>query len=258
MKPLWNLMAEFYPPVPSLDCYREYDDPPQIVAGRPGRDWMDATAQRFAYRCTPLPMANSSGWEIVLPVSFAVNWTGGILTSDLTIRSLDGDPKLGQIAASVFGNGILTFHPGYLFRTSPGWAIVARGAPNTVKDGIVALEGLVETDWLPFTFTMNWRMTRPGSVTFAKGESFCFLTVVPHAILDEIQPRIRSFAEAVELKASYDTWRNNRFEFQARVARGDPEAIRLGWQRDYVRGQDPSGRFDPIFHMSRRHLKDPA
>ena len=62
---------------------------------------------------------------------------------------------LSRFVISHFGSGVLTFHAGYLFRTPPGWAVWARGAPNTVKDGIVPLDGLVETDWLPFTFTMN-------------------------------------------------------------------------------------------------------
>ena len=250
-------MPEFLSSLPDLHCYREYSDPPEIVPGRPERDWMDATTQRFAYRCTPLPIANSSGWEIILPMSFSATWTGGPLTSDVKIVSTDGNPRLGQIASSVFGHGILTFHPGYLFRTSPGWALCARGAPNIVKDGIVPLEGLVETDWLPFTFTMNWHFTHPTSVRFEKGEAFCFLSLVPHALLDEIEPRIMDFADNPALKAAYDNWRQSRAEFQARVARAEPEALKQGWQRDYVQGRDPSGTAEPLFHLSRRKLKQP-
>jgi Family of unknown function (DUF6065) len=29
------------------------------------RAWMDATDQRFAYRCLPLNIANAHGWEIL-------------------------------------------------------------------------------------------------------------------------------------------------------------------------------------------------
>src|SRR5262245_59488229 len=67
---------------------------------------------------------------------------------------------------SHFGNGVLTFPVGYLFRTDPGVAVWARGIPNYAKDGIVALDGVIETDWLCFTFTMNWQCTRPGLVVF--------------------------------------------------------------------------------------------
>jgi len=43
------------------------------------------------------------------------------------------------------------------------------GPPNWPKDGVYPLSGLVETDWLPFPFTMNWQMTRAGSVSFSAG-----------------------------------------------------------------------------------------
>ena len=29
------------------------------------RDWMDRTAQHYAYRCLPLDMANGHGWELL-------------------------------------------------------------------------------------------------------------------------------------------------------------------------------------------------
>jgi uncharacterized protein DUF6065 len=252
-----NRMADFFPAVPDFDCFPEYENAPEIIPGRSEREWMDATTQRFAYRCTPLPIANSSGWEVILPASFAASWNGGLLPADVTFQSSDDDNRLKKVVESVFGHGILTFHPGYLFRTSPGWAILARGAPNTVKDGIVPLEGLVETDWLPFPFTMNWRFTRPGTVRFEEGEGFCFLQIVPHAIVDEIEPRVRRFADEPKLRVAYEAWRKERSEFQARVARRDPEAVKLAWQRDYVNGRDPSGLSEPVFHLSKRHLKKP-
>ncbi|MEO0931224.1 MAG: DUF6065 family protein [Pseudomonadota bacterium] len=248
---------EMLPVYPDLECFKEYDNPPAIVPGRSSRDWMDKTTSRFAYRCTPLPIANSSGWEIIMPFSVSAHWNGGDLPNDVVITCDDPTVHFKHMVVPVFGHGIVTFHPGYLFRTSPGWAIAARGAPNTVKDGITALEGLVETDWLPFTFTMNWRFTRPGTVHFTKGESFCFLSLVPHAALDQIQPRLRTFAEAEELKQSYDHWRAERNKFHALLAEGDPEAVKQGWQRDYVKGRDPAGRIEPDFHLSRRKLKSP-
>jgi len=34
-----------------------------------------------------------------------------------------------------------------------------------------AADGVIETDWLPDPFTMNWQMTRPGTVRFREGAS---------------------------------------------------------------------------------------
>ncbi|AMB47703.1 DUF6065 family protein [Methylobacterium sp. AMS5] len=148
--------------------------------------------------------------------------------------------------------------PVRLFRASPGWALIARGPPNSPRDGIAPLEGLVETDWLPFTFTMNWRFTRLGTVRFAKGECFCFIAPVPHETFDAIRPRIRSFDDDPELKAAYDEWRGRRSAFQARVAAGEPDAVRAGWQRDYIAGRDPAGSDGPTFHRTKRILPEPV
>src|SRR5579871_4163328 len=178
---------------PDLTCYPLWPDPPPLVPGRPERLWMDMTSERYAYRCIPLSMANTSGWEIQLPFGFEASWDGSYGLNAIQLRS--ADPRLGHMVTSHFGHGVITFHTGWLMRTSPGWAIWARGAPNWVKDGIVPLDGLVETDWLPFPFTMNWRFTRPGSVGFSAGEAFCFVTPVPHVAYDGIEPVIRQLAD---------------------------------------------------------------
>ena len=53
---------------PVLECYpTESVWLPRIVPGRPQRAWMDAFHDRHAYRCLPLTMANTTGWEILSP-----------------------------------------------------------------------------------------------------------------------------------------------------------------------------------------------
>src|SRR6187397_394325 len=41
------------------------------------RDWMDASPQRFAYRCLPLAIANQAGWWLPSPATFTAWWDGG-------------------------------------------------------------------------------------------------------------------------------------------------------------------------------------
>jgi hypothetical protein len=244
------------PATPELICYKTEANPPKLAPARPDRQWMDMTDQRYAYRCIPLSIANASGWEIILPGSFSATWTGGNLTSDIQIRPLAGSVPITDRVVSHFGHGVLTFHTGYLFRTSPGWALWCRGAPNSIKHGIVPLDGLVETDWLPFPFTMNWRFTRPGTVRFDEGEAFCFITPLPHAVYDGIEPEIRTLADAPELQSAYENWSASRTDFNASLARRDPEAVKQGWQRHYVKGAAPQGEA-ASFHLSRRRLKPP-
>ena len=242
-----------------LTCYQIHDDAPRLVTARADRGWMDATVKRFAYRCVPLSIANAMGWELLSPARVAADWNGGPELEDLTVAVDDpawGDNKL---ASSHFGHGILTFQTGYLFRTDPGIAVWARGSPNQPKDGIAALDGITETDWLPFTFTMNWQLTRPGRVVFEKDEPFCFLTLIGYRALEAVRPEIVPMSATPELKAEYMTWRQARLDFNARLAAEDPETVRQGWQKWYVRGDDnPTAAAPGPMHMSKVNLAAPV
>jgi hypothetical protein len=242
---------------PELTCYRLKDDAPAIIPARLERDWMDATDQRFAYRCTPVSIANSSGWELIMPFSIEATYFGGNQTEGLQVRALDNEHRASDVAVSHFGHGVLSFHPGYVFRTSPGWAIWARGTPNSYRDKIVPLEGLIETDWLSTTFTMNWRFNRTGSVRFNKGEAFCFITLVPHAILDDIQPRLLKLEDTPELKVEHDAFNESRRTFNRDLKVREPNAVAQGWQKHYIRGQPLTGGPTPIYHVTKRRMRAP-
>ena len=108
------------------------------------RDWMDATNQRFAYRCLPLNIANAYGWEVLCNAGFLAMWWGGEGLDSIVI-----EPDPGTIAPAIshFGHGILTFHLPCLFSTEPGAELMVQGPINRPKDGIAALSGMIETDW---------------------------------------------------------------------------------------------------------------
>jgi hypothetical protein len=116
---------------PELVCHPLEPDPPAIEPARAARDWMDATDQRYAYRCLPLSIANASGWEILAPVAFEATWRGTDARDAITIRSREDEGRARRLASSHFGHGVLTLHTSYIFRTSPGWALWARGARPT-------------------------------------------------------------------------------------------------------------------------------
>jgi hypothetical protein len=239
-----------------LDCYPTELRPPDLVPGRPERDWMDAFTQRHPYRCLPLIMANTTGWELQCPTDFTAEWNGGPLQSDITLTPDRPFTDFHRVVESHFSGGVVTFHAGYMFRTDPGWAVWATGAPNHVKDGIQPLTGLVETDWLPFPFTMNWIFTRPGKVKFRKGEPFCFITLIEHKKLETVQPVLRSFDSDPALRDQHDAWTRQRSEFNARLAKRDPEVVKQAWQRFYFKGELPDDTGPaPEGHVNRRRLK---
>jgi Family of unknown function (DUF6065) len=225
---------------PQLECFIVHDNPPQLVPGIAERDWMEYTDQRFAYRCTPLTIANTSGWELLNPTGFSATWTGLKGQNEIILIPDHPDQPMNHVTLG-FGHGILTFHPGYLFRTEPGWMMWARGAPNRLKHGIQALDGMVETNWVPFTFTMNWKFTEPGSVYFAKDEPFCFVTIVPSVAIESVQPVIRRIEEVPELHREFKIWNSERTKFNAALRLGDPVTLEQKWQKNYLIGKSPSG-----------------
>lgn len=212
---------------------------PPIMPAPVRRDWMDASPQGFAYRCLPLTIANSHGWVVLGESTFDAVWNGGDQPGDIEIIFIS-DPISPPL--SHFGAGILTFHVDALLRTPPGLNLWVSGPPNALKDGIAPLSGVVEADWAPMTFTMNWRFTRPHHpVRFTAGEPVCFFFPVPRDLVAAMQPEARPLAEDPALHAAHHGWRQSRNGFNAALKQPGSEAQTQGWQRHYHRGLAPTG-----------------
>ncbi|HEY8289962.1 MAG TPA: DUF6065 family protein, partial [Acetobacteraceae bacterium] len=165
-------------------CYLHEGWQPLIRPAEATREWMDATPEAFAYRCLPLNIANAHGWEILTPAGFSAYWRGGSATADVIVRP-DRDMPPASAPVSLFGQGTVTVHIQALFRTPPGWNLLVGGSPNRAKDGIAPLSGVIETDWSPYTFTMNWRFTRRNHwVRFEANEPVCFVFPVQRDALE--------------------------------------------------------------------------
>ena len=153
---------------------------------------------------------------------------------------------------------MLTFHSGYLFRTPPGWSMWVMGPPNHIKDGIQPLVGLVETDWLPFPFTMNWKFTRPGRVRFEKGEPFCFITLAQDKALENFEVSKRVLESDDALRDQYVAWHKQRETFNTKLAKGDAATVKEAWQRFYFKGEMPEEAGPaPKAHVNKRRLRVP-
>lgn len=221
-----------------------------IRPASPRRAWMDRTNGGFAYRCLPLTIANSHGWEVLSPSTFEATWTGGYTRDAVQFTRLDdGD---GPLPDSQFGEGIITFQLGYLFRTEPGYNMYVTGPVNVRRDGIVPLSAVVETDWLPFPFTMNWAFTRSGvPIRFDKGEPFCHIFPVAKSLLEETQPEIRGIETNPDLHAELVAWHQSRQAFLQDLQRPGSDALKEGWQRFYNRGHAPTGLTADSAHQTK-------
>jgi hypothetical protein len=208
------------------------------------RTWMAETHDGFAHRCLPLLIANQAGWWVTVPQTLSVEWNGGPALPDTRVVLEEGDPPAA--AASHFGHGIVTFTIPYLFRTPPGWNLLVRGPANWPKDGASPLEGIVETDWCPATFTMNWQVTRPAhAVRFERGEPIAMLVPTRRGDLEACAPELRELHQDKDVSTEYRAWRQSRAAFLEDLHLPGTAAREERWQKDYMLGLRPDGSEAP-------------
>ena len=218
------------------------------------RNWMEATNQRYAYRCLPLNIANAFGWEILCNAGFVAIWDGRNANDAIIIQS---DPGTTPPVVSHFGHGILTFHLPCLFRTEPDDSLMVQGPINRPKDGIAALSGVIETDWAPYSFTMNWLFTRPRvAIRFEQGEPYCHIFPVQCKPLESLEPEMRLLSTNPALKRQHDAWSASRASFNTDLKQPGSEAQTAKWQKLYYRGLVPGGQpAEADTHRTRLRLR---
>ena len=238
--------AESYEPV-RITAYPLADTVPELRAAHSDRAWMDATNHRFAYRCLPLNIANALGWQIVSDTAFSLLWNGGDRKEDL-ILTVDGEAGF-TAPVSHFGYGIFTFHAGYIFRTSPGVSLLVTGPLNMPLTGLYALSGVLETEWSPFPFTMNWKVTTPNvPLEFPKGHPICQIVPAGLHAMEETVCDVQLLDANPELKAQYESWQQSRHDFL--MAERKPHE----WQKHYFTGKCPNGTHTQATHRTKLRL----
>jgi len=235
-----------------LEVYAVRDNPQPLVAAPAARDWMSEFPGRHAYRCLPLTIANTYGWQVLLPVDVVAEWNGGMGQEDITVAC-----EHPLQAVSNFQRGVLTFDIGYVFRTPPGYHLLVSGPANVFRDGVAPMTAIIESDWLPYTFTANYQFTRPGKAVWKAGEPYAQVCLVSATLQEQVQPVIRHIGANPELEKQHQLWRDKRSDFLGRLAAGDEHAITAAWQKDYFRGRYADGSMAPAAHTSKQRMKIP-
>ena len=212
------------------------------------RDWMEKTDSRFAYRCLPLSIANSHGYVFSLkkPVQFI--WNGENTTDAITIKSNPDD-----MIASIFGSGIITLHLDHIVTTNKGDNIVITGPHNQYFTGMHHLTGIYETDWAPFSFTMNYKITHPNQLmTITPNQPVCQIYPIPRNYIEEDVTTIKHISENPTLEKHYQQFSESREQFLA-GNREIKDSIKY-WQKTYFKGEYVDGTKCPFDHKTRLHL----
>lgn len=220
------------------------------------RDWMDATPQKYAYRCLPLNIANGLGWQVLNEVETEITWDGGIYKESAKVTTR-GDGKHHLAPLSHFGSGIITWHVNALFRTPPGIQLLAMGPTNQPLPGIHPLNGVIETSWAPYTFTMNWLMTvKNEPVVIPKGFPICQIVPINLDAIESLEPVVKPLTDDPALHQEYLDWSASRNNFNAGLATHQQDVVKEGWQKNYFRGKHLDGRGAEDTHRTKVKLKE--
>lgn len=181
------------------------------------REWMDVN-NGHAYKCLPLSVANGFGWEILNPVKFDAVWDGsirheGAISFNFYPETKEEEDFINQKQiSSHFGNGIITFSSlNFIVKTTEGHNVFVKGPTNHFKHGAHALEAIIETDWLPYTFTLNWKITKPNIlVRFEKSEPLACIFPFPRNYLESFEAvEVVGDAES-EFAKEHSRWADKR------------------------------------------------
>jgi hypothetical protein len=212
-----------------------------LVPAARTREWMDKTPGSFAYHCLPLVMANSLGWFVINDIPCEMEWDGTEPASGLQIWPTEelNDIQKHFMPSSHFGSGVITFHAEYMFWTDEKISLITKGPANMPKHGIQSLEGVIETGWLPYPFTMNWKMTAKNTrVRFERGEPIAQIFPYPSNMIIDTEPEIQTLSMDTnpELYLKYEDYRKKRMVFNEKFKYDGTKR-----QKYYVRGEDSMG-----------------
>lgn len=198
----------------------------KVVIPEKKREWMDVN-NGHAYKCLPLNIANGYGWEILNPVKFDATWSGSLDPHGqikFNFYPENEDEKSfadNNYISSHFGNGIITFSClNFIFRTTEGHNLFIKCPTNHFKHGAHTLEAIVETDWLPYTFTLNWKITKANeTVYFEKNEPIACAFPIPRGYLESFDAVEYVGDKSSEFSRQHDFWANKRNELKTQKNR---------------------------------------
>lgn len=152
------------------------------------RDWF---APNF-YHCLPLSVGNMQGFVFSLPFDLEVIWNGGDGVDDITMNAFNLNPDIMEMnhvaVSSTFGHGIFTAKMPILLKTPPGVNLMTIAPPNFITHGISPMTGVIETDNLRFTFTLNFKINIPNvNIFIKKDQPIMGLLPIPRYFCDSFK-----------------------------------------------------------------------
>ena len=195
------------------------------------RDWF---VPHF-YKCLPLSIANMQGLAFSSPFSFEVFWNGNNNPEDISIKVYNDSEilnfdKMNHVrVSSHFGYGIFTFNLPIILKTPPNVNLMTIAPPNYPLPGISPMSGVIETDNLSFTFTLNFKIDLPNAL----------IKIEKNYPLMGIIPIPRYYCDSFELINAYDILNKDDIEEQRQIS----DKQRLSRQKQNNFNEKTDGRY---------------
>ena len=174
------------------------------------RDWFTP----HFYKCLPLSIANMQGLAFSSPFSFEVFWNGGNATDSIFLNAINDSgiqnfEKMNHVnISSEFGYGIFTMHFPLILKTPPNVNLMTIAPPNYPLAGISPMSGVVGTDNLSFTFTLNFKIDLPNTL----------IKIEKNYPLMGIIPIPRHYCDSFNLVNAYDILNKDDIEEQRQIS----------------------------------------
>ena len=107
------------------------------------RSWMDNTSDHHAYKCFPVSLANTVGWNLSCSEDINFIWNGANNESSDSITVLD---KKDYIHTNR-GNGSLSFVTGLVFKTEENVSLLTINPINYFNDEFETMSSLISTSF---------------------------------------------------------------------------------------------------------------
>lgn len=180
------------------------------------RDWFTP----HFYQCLPLSIANMQGLAFSSPFSFEILWNGedkkdGIFVNIYDDSGIKNIKIMNHVSiSSEFGHGIFTIHFPLILKTPPNVNLMTIAPPNYPLPGISPMSGVVETDNLSFTFTLNFKIDLPNTL----------IKIEKNYPLMGIIPIPRNYCDSFKLVNAYDVLNKDYIEEQMQISKEQNES----------------------------------
>lgn len=154
------------------------------------RDWMESTWEKHAYKCFPVSLANTIGYELSLPIDVTFVWDGINDSTADHVKVLSGEEFIYNSRA----NATISFKTGIVIKSDPNISFLHMPVPNLFNDNYQTFTSVISTSFFDQEFPSAIRILKPDkAITIKADEPFATLMPISLSNMSNIQLNLNDF-----------------------------------------------------------------